>query len=82
MRAAVLRRDKFIASFALTRRVDNPRLRVEVYNERWIAHRFDVRVPGDLDIPEFSDRLCEAYRDQGMQGAPMRRRRGQRPTID
>lgn len=39
----VVRRDKLIASFALTRRLDDARLRVEVYNERWIAHRFEVR---------------------------------------
>ena len=40
---AVVRRDKFIATFALTRRIEDPRLRIEVYSERWIAHRFDVR---------------------------------------
>jgi hypothetical protein len=65
---AVVRRDKFIASFALTRRVDDPRLRVEVYNARWIAHRFDVRSPDDLDIAELRAWLCEAHRDLGMQG--------------
>lgn len=72
---AVVRRDKLIASFALTRRIDHPRLRVEVYNERWIAHRFDVRSPSDLEIPELGSWLCEAYRDLGMQRAPMGRRR-------
>lgn len=71
---AVVRRDKFIASFALTRRIDDSRLRVEVYNDRWIAHRFDVRSPADLEIPELDSWLCEAYRDLGMQGAAMRRR--------
>lgn len=70
---AVVRRDKLIASFALTRRIDDPRLRVEVYSSRWIAHRFDVRSAADLEFPELAAWLCEAYRDLGMQGAPMRR---------
>jgi hypothetical protein len=69
---AVVRRDKFVASFALTRRLDHPRLRVEVYNERWIAHRLDVRSPTDLAIPQLGAWLCEAYRDLGMQGRPRR----------
>jgi hypothetical protein len=69
---AVVRRDKLIASFALTRRLDDPRSRIEVYSGRWVAHRFEVRSPEDLEIPELGDWLCEAYRDLGMQGAPMR----------
>lgn len=72
---AVVRRDKLIANFALTRGIDDPRLRVEVYSERWIAHRFDVRSPADLAIPDLPAWLCESYRDLGMQGSPMRRRR-------
>ena len=78
---AVVRRDKLIASFALTRRIDHPRLRVEVYNDRWIAHRFDVRSPADLDIPELGEWLCESYRDLGMQGAPARQRARGKPTV-
>ena len=70
---AVVHRDWLTANFALTRRLDDPRLAVEVYNDRWIAHRFEVRSPADLDIPELADWLCEAYRDLGMQGAPTRR---------
>jgi hypothetical protein len=72
---ATVRRDRLIANFALTRRLDDPRLRIEAYNERWIAHRFDLRRPADLDaFPELPGWLCESYRDLGMQGAPMRRR--------
>ena len=70
---AVVRRDRLSVNFALTRRLDDPRLAVQVYNDRWIAHRFEVRSPADLDIPELADWLCEAYRDLGMQGAPPRR---------
>jgi hypothetical protein len=72
---AVLRRDRFIASFALTRRINHPQFRIEAYSERWIAHRFDVRTSADLEIPGLSEWLCESYRDLGMQGAPMRRSR-------
>lgn len=81
---AVVRRDKFIASFALTRRIDDPRFRVDVYSKRWIAHRFDVRSVADLELPGLRSWLCEAYRDLGMQGAPMRRRaaRGQSSRAD
>lgn len=49
---AVVRREKFIASFALTRPLADPRLRLQVYTQRWIAHRFDVLTPADLGIPE------------------------------
>jgi hypothetical protein len=48
---AVVRRDKLIANFALTRTIDHPRLRVEAYSPRWIAHRFEVRGAPDFDIP-------------------------------
>ena len=70
---AVVHRDRLTLNFALTHRLDDPRLTVQVYNDRWIAHRFDVRSPADLDLPELADWLCEAYRDLGMQGAPSRR---------
>jgi hypothetical protein len=73
---AVARRERLVASFALTRRLEEPRFRTEAYSQRWIAHRFDVRTPADLDIPGLDDWLCESYRDLGMQGAPMRRRQG------
>jgi Domain of unknown function (DUF5655) len=71
---ATVRRNRLIANFALTRRIDHPRLRIEVYNDRWIAHRLEVRSPDDLDIPGLREWLCESFRDLGMQGAPMRRR--------
>lgn len=72
---ATVRRDRLIANFALTRRLDDPRFRIEAYNERWIAHRFELRSPADLDsFPELAGWLCESYRDLGMQGAPMRKR--------
>jgi hypothetical protein len=67
---AVVRRDRLIANFALTRRLDDPRFRIEVYERgRWIAHRFDARSPADLDIPGLADWVCESYRDLGMQGS-------------
>jgi hypothetical protein len=66
---AVVRRDRLVANFALTRRLDDSRFQVQVYNDRWIAHRFEVRSLDDLDIPELGDWLCEAYRDLGMQGS-------------
>jgi hypothetical protein len=75
---AVVRRDRLIANFALTRRIEDPRLRVQVYGDRWIAHRFDVGSPADLEIPGLEGWLCEGYRDLGMQGSLGRRR----PTTD
>jgi hypothetical protein len=77
---AMVRRDRLLANFALTRRLDDPRFKVEVYNDRWIAHRFELRSAADLDAyPEMRGWLCEAYRDLGMQGAPMRRGRSTPP---
>jgi hypothetical protein len=70
---AVVRRDKLIANFALIRRIHDPRLRVEVYGQRWIAHRFEVFSTADLEFPELAGWLCESYRDLGMQEAPMTR---------
>jgi hypothetical protein len=61
--------------FALTRRLDDPRFRIESYGERWNVHRFTASRPGDLDIPGLAEWLCESYRDLGMQGAPHRTRR-------
>ena len=72
---ALLRRHKLIASFALTREVADGRFHIERYNERWIAHRFDLASPADLEIPGLAELLCESYRDLGMQGAPFRTRR-------
>jgi hypothetical protein len=71
---ATVRRDRLIANFALPRRLDDPRYRIEAYNQHWIAHRFDVRSPADLDIPGLPVLLCESYRELGMQGALARRR--------
>ena len=54
----------------LGRRVDLPWIvDVEEYNPRWIAHRFDVRSPADLDHPELPALLCESYRDNGDRGS-------------
>jgi ribosomal protein S27AE len=66
---AVVRRDRLTLSFALTRRLDDPRFRVETYSRRWNAHRFEVRAPADVEIPGLAALLCESYRDLGMQGA-------------
>jgi hypothetical protein len=83
---AIVRRERLIANFALTRRLEDPRFRIEVYGERWIAHRFEVRSPADLDIPALREWVCESYRDLGMQGALRRARRateaGRRPDPD
>jgi hypothetical protein len=67
---ATVRRDRLIANFALTRRLDDPRFRIESYGPRWNAHRFDLRSPADLDaFPELAAWVCEAYRDLGMQAS-------------
>jgi hypothetical protein len=77
--ATVAKRSLTLA-FALTRKLDDPRLRIESYGERWNVHRFKASRPEDLDMPGLADWLCESYRDLGMQGHPMRRRaaRGER----
>lgn len=67
---ATVRHDRLVANFALTRRLDDPRFRIEAYTDRWIAHRFELRSPDDLDsMPELAAWLCESYRDLGMQGS-------------
>lgn len=70
-----VRRDHLVASFALARRLADPRFSIETLSERWNVHRFAVRGPEDLDIDGLADWLCESYRDLGMQGAPPKRRR-------
>ena len=70
-----VRRDHLVASFALTRRLADPRFRIETLSERWNAHRFIVRGPADLDFDGLTDWLCESYRDLGIQSAPSKRRR-------
>lgn len=75
---AVVRPDKLVADFALTRRVEDRRLRIQAWSDRWIEHRFEVRSPEDLEIPGPPEWSCESHRDLGMQGAPMRRRRAGR----
>jgi hypothetical protein len=72
---AQVRRDRLIANFALSRRLDDPRFTVEVYNPRWIAHRFVVRTPADLEIDGLDAWLCESYRDLGLQGSLRRQGR-------
>ena len=72
---AVVHRERLTASFALTRRLDDPRFRIVTYSDRWNAHRFEVRSPADLEIPGLPAWLCESYSDLGMQAAPVRRRR-------
>jgi hypothetical protein len=61
-----IRRDSIRLTFAIGRRLDLPWIdEIEAYNARWIAHRFDVRSPADLDHPELPELLCESYRDNG-----------------
>ena len=73
---ATVRRDRLIANFALTRDPGDPRFRTERYNDRWIAHRFDLRTPSDLDAwPDLPDLICESYHDLGMQESLPGRRR-------
>jgi hypothetical protein len=71
---AVVRRDRIIANFAVTRRLDAPRFRIETYGERWNAHRYVVRSPTDLAIRDLPEWVCESYHDLGMQGASRARR--------
>jgi hypothetical protein len=78
---AVVRHDRLIANFALTRRIEDPRFRIDAYGERWIAHRFEVRSVSDLDIPGLADWLCESYRDLGMQGSLARGRAKAVPPV-
>ena len=66
---ALVRRDRLLASFALSRRVDDPMFRHETYGPRWIIHRFEVRDPADLDDPRLPAWLCESYRDLGERGS-------------
>lgn len=63
---SAIRKDSIRLTFAIGRRVDLPWIADhEAYNPRWIAHRFDVRSPADLDHPELPALLCESYRDNG-----------------
>jgi hypothetical protein len=73
--ASRIRRDSVQLSFALSRTVDLPWIAGhETYGPRWIAHRFDVRSPADLDRPELPDLVCESYRNLGLrESLPSRR---------
>jgi hypothetical protein len=71
---AQVRRDRLLANFALSRRIDDPMFRHEVYGKRWIAHRFTVRDPAELDDPRLPAWLCESYRDLGDRGSLRRAR--------
>jgi len=62
---AQVRRNRLLATVALSRRVDQPRFRHESFGPRWIAHRFELRDPTDLDDPELQALICESYRDLG-----------------
>jgi hypothetical protein len=75
---AIVRRDKLIANFALRRALDDPRFDIQAYNDRWIAHRFEVCSAAELEIPGLPDLLCESYRELGMQEAPFRQARKNR----
>lgn len=66
---ALVRRDRLLASFALSRRVDDPMFRHEQCGPRWIIHLFEVRDPADLDDPPLPAWLCESYRDLGERGS-------------
>lgn len=72
---AQVRRDRLLATFALTRRVDDSRFRHESYGPRWIAHRFEVRDVSELDDPMLAELLCESYRDLGQRESLRRRSR-------
>jgi hypothetical protein len=75
---AVVRRDRVTLSFALSRVVERPWItRLETYDRRWNAHRFDARTVAEVDrcdgLPEL---LCESYLDLGRQrGRPGAARR-------
>jgi hypothetical protein len=72
-----IRRDSIRLTFALGRRLELPWIvEIEEYNPRWIAHRFDVRTPADLDHPELPELLCESYRELGTRGSLRRRAAG------
>jgi hypothetical protein len=62
---AQVHRDRLLANFALSRRIDDPMFRHDVYGERWIAHRFTVRDPAELDDPRLPGWLCESSCDLG-----------------
>jgi hypothetical protein len=68
---ATVLRDRVRLNFALSRRIDAPWVtRVESYGPRWIAHRFEVRGPEELDrLAGLAALLCESYRDLGQQGS-------------
>jgi hypothetical protein len=56
--------------------VDHPRwTQVEEVAPDWIAHRFPIRGPEDLDDPELQPLLCEGYREHGEQRKLVGRRR-------
>jgi len=62
---AQVRRDRLLANVVLSRTVDHPRFRHETFGPRWIAHRFELRDPVELDDPELQALFCESYRDLG-----------------
>jgi hypothetical protein len=71
---AAIRKDSIRLTFSVGRRLDLPWIvEVEAYNPRWIAHRFDVRSPADLDHPELPALLCESYHDNGERESLRRR---------
>jgi hypothetical protein len=68
---ATVLRDRVRLNFALSRRIEAPWVtKLEEYGPRWIAHRFEVHGPEELDrLPELPALLCESYRDLGQQGS-------------
>lgn len=64
-----VRRDRLLTGIALARRVDHPRwTKVEELAPGWIAHRFEVRDPHELEDPDLVALICESYREVGAQG--------------
>lgn len=70
-----VRRDRFLATFALGRRVDHPLLvGHEDYGPRWIVHRLALHDPAQLDDAALAELVCESYRDLGLRGSLTRGR--------
>jgi ribosomal protein S27AE len=78
---ATVLRDRVRINFALGRRVEHEKaVRIEEIVPGWIAHRFEVRDPADVDALDLGELVCEAYRDFGLRGSVGRRRAAVPPS--
>jgi hypothetical protein len=69
------RKNGFLASFALHRWLQSPRIvKTQDYGPRWRAHFVDVRLESDLN-DELRTWLQEAHDTVGLQSDPLRKRR-------